>query len=77
MSHHGAKPSVGWDRKAVLQQLSKAYCLEPRFDCWEEQQRNIGSRPAQEIQTKRAVSAARPPCNGNARPCGHVAAVTD
>ena len=60
LSHHGAKPSVGWDRKAVLQQLSKAYCLEPRFDCWEEQQRNIGIHPAQEIQTKRAVSAAPP-----------------
>ncbi|KAL1495641.1 hypothetical protein AB1Y20_016508 [Prymnesium parvum] len=55
LSHHGAKPSVGWDRKQVSQYLSLAYCLEPRFECWRELQERRLARPAAEAELSHAT----------------------
>jgi hypothetical protein len=43
----GVKPELRWRHDGVLRVLLQSYCLEPRFECWEELQRLSGKRPTQ------------------------------
>jgi len=44
----GVKAQVHWRHEAVLAVLYEAYCLEPRFECWQQLTRMGQSRPPTE-----------------------------
>ncbi len=47
--HPGVKASVHWRRPLVLKVLYEHFCLEPRFECWDELTRMGESRPPAEL----------------------------
>ena len=49
---HGVKQELRWRHEGVLRVLLESYCLEPRFECWEQLEKMVGQRqrpPAAEM----------------------------